>query len=249
MFTSLSLGPLMGGVIKDAWSMQGTFICMAVLSALGLLLSFIFLPPVSDEHIKRKNRASVPWKLILKGNKSLFAIFSFRFAYTSCIGVIWSFLPIFADKQFALSGASTGLLVMLGVFVSGLLQLPMGYVADRFNKRIMVGTGGMICSIAMFMLAHSHSYSDLLFSVCCFGLGGGISMPAVMAIAVLMGNEKKAMASVMSIITMAHSMGMMAGSITAGIAMDYFNLRVAFPCGMVIMGTGTFLFLIFIRDL
>ncbi len=249
MFSSLSLGPLMGGIIKDVWSMQGTFICMAVLSATGLLLSFIFLPPVSDEHIKRKDRTSVPWKIILKGNKNLVAIFSFRFAYTSCIGVIWCFLPIFADKQFALSGASTGLLVMLGVFVSGLLQLPMGYVADRFNKRIMVGTGGVICSTAMFMLAHSHSYSDLLFSVCFFGLGGGISMPAVMAIAVLMGNEKKAMASVMSIITMAHSMGMMAGSITAGVAMDYFSLRFAFPCGMVIMGAGTFLFLIFVRDL
>lgn len=74
-------------------------------------------------------------------------------------------------------------------------------------------------------------------------------MPAVMAMAVLMGNEKKAMASVMSIITMAHSMGMMVGSITAGVAMDYFNLRFAFPCGMVIMGTGTFLFLIFVRNL
>ncbi len=248
MFTSLSLGPLMGGIIKDAWSMQGTFICMAVLSALGLLLSFIFLPRVADEHIKQKNRASVPWKIILKGNKSLLAIFSFRFAYTSCIGVIWCFLPIFADQQFSLSGSSTGLLVMLGVFVSGLLQLPMGYVADRFNKRIMVGAGGAICSIAMYMLANSRSYPDLLFSVCLFGLGGGISMPAVMTIAVLMGNKKKAMASVMSIITMAHSMGMMAGSITAGIVMDYFNLRFAFPCGMVIMISGTFLFLIFVRN-
>ncbi len=249
MFASLSLGPLMGGMIKDAWSIQGTFICMAVLSAAGLLLSTIFLPSVAQEHIKRENREAVPWKIIIKGNKSLFAIFSFRFAYTSCIGVIWCFLPVFADRQFHLSGSFTGLLVMLGVFVSGLLQLPMGYVADRYNKRIMVCIGGLICSAGMLMLTNSHSYFDLLFAVCLFGLGGGISMPAVMAIAVLMGNEKKAMASIMSIITMAHSMGMMAGAITAGIAMDYFNLRFAFPCGMIIMITGTFLFLIFIGKL
>ncbi len=243
MFASLSLGPLLGGMIKDAWSMQGTFICMAVLSAAGLLLSMSCLPSVANEHIQQKDRKAVPWKTILKGNKSLFAIFSFRFAYTSCIGVIWCFLPVFADKQFHLSGSLTGLLVMLGVFVSGILQLPMGYIADRYNKRIMVGIGGCICSIAMLQLANSSSYYDLLFAVCLFGLGGGISMPAVMATAVLMGNEKKAMASIMSIITMAHSMGMMAGAITAGIAMDYFSLRFAFPCGMFIMISGTLLFL------
>ncbi|MEA2060094.1 MAG: MFS transporter [Thermodesulfobacteriota bacterium] len=44
MFASLSIGPLMGGVIKDAFSMTSTFVCMGVLSLSGLLLSFFFPP-------------------------------------------------------------------------------------------------------------------------------------------------------------------------------------------------------------
>ncbi|MCD4678380.1 MAG: MFS transporter, partial [Desulfobacula sp.] len=38
MFLSLSLGPLMGGGIKDIWSLDAAFVCMGLLSGIGLLL-------------------------------------------------------------------------------------------------------------------------------------------------------------------------------------------------------------------
>ncbi|MEA1966830.1 MAG: MFS transporter [Thermodesulfobacteriota bacterium] len=242
MFGSLSLGPLLGGVIKDALSMDWTFVCMGVLSVAGLLLAVFFLPPVSKEVLKTKERLSFSFSSIIK-DRDLFAIFAFRFGYTSCIGVIWCFLPLFADIEFSLSGTSTGFLVMLGVFVSGILHLPMGYFADRFNKSIMVGVGGSVCILGMFMLTTSDSYGDLIAAVSVFGLGGGISMPAIMAMAVIKGNETGAMALVMSIVTVAHSFGMMTGAMVAGLAMDYFELHFAFPCGMVIMALSTLLFM------
>jgi predicted MFS family arabinose efflux permease len=67
-------------------------------------------------------------------------------------------------------------------------------------------------------------------------------MPAIMAYAVIKGDAKKAMGSVISILTVAHSMGMLTGSIVAGLAMDYLNLRLSFPCGTIIMILGTFIF-------
>ena len=68
-------------------------------------------------------------------------------------------------------------------------------------------------------------------------------MPAIMAYAVIIGDEKKAMGSVMSIMTVAHSLGMLTGSMAAGLAMDFLSLRLSFPCGTLIMLIGTFIFL------
>jgi len=238
MFLSLSLGPLMGGGIKDIWSLDAAFICMGLLSGIGLFLCFFFLPPVSREKIKNKHHKTMSWSNFLK-DKDIIAIFIFRYAYTACIGVIWCFLPVFADTEFGLSSSLIGVLVMLGVFVSGLLQLPMGYAADRTNKMILILSGGIISTIGMVLPFWASSFYDLVIAVSIFGVGGGISMPAIMAYAVIKGDEKKAMGSVISVITVAHSLGMLTGSLVAGFAMDYLSLRLSFPCGTLIMLTGT----------
>jgi len=241
MFLSLSLGPLMGGGIKDVWSLDAAFICMGGLSGIGLLLCIFFLPATSKEKVKNVKIEMVPWSGLLK-DKGIVSIFIFRYAYTACIGVIWCFLPVFADTEFGLSGSLIGVLVMLGVFVSGLLQLPMGYAADRVNKKMMVISGGILSSIGMMMPFFASSFSDLVIAVLIFGIGGGISMPAIMACAVIKGDEKKAMGSVISIITVAHSLGMLTGSMVAGLAMDFLSLRLSFPCGTFIMAMGTIAF-------
>ena len=51
------------------------------------------------------------------------------------------------------------------------------------------------------------------------------------------------MGSVMGLLTMAHSMGMLTGAILAGLAMDFLQLRHAFMAGAVIMMTGCGVFL------
>lgn len=245
MFFSLSLGPLMGGGVKDIWSLDAAFICMGILSGIGLLLCIFFLPAVSREKLKTSKDELTAWADLVK-DKGIISLFIFRYAYTSCIGIIWCFLPLFADTQFNLSSSLTGVLVMLGVFVSGLLHLPMGYAADRVSKKMMIFCGGLLSTFGMLIPLWAASFYDLVIAVSIFGIGGGISMPAVMACAVIKGDEKKAMGSVMSIITVAHSMGMLTGSMAAGFAMDFFSLRLAFPCGTFIMLAGTLVFMAFV---
>ena len=52
------------------------------------------------------------------------------------------------------------------------------------------------------------------------------------------------MGSVISIITVAHSLGMLTGSMAAGLVMDFLSLRLSFPFGMIIMAIGTLIFFI-----
>ncbi|MCG8686433.1 MAG: MFS transporter [Desulfobacterales bacterium] len=241
MFLSLSLGPFMGGTILDLWSMKGAFYCMGGLSLAGLALCLVFLPPLSVEQVRFRERDPVPLSMVVK-DWELAGLVVFRYAYTACIGIIWCFLPLFASTEFGLSGSKIGLLVMVGVFVAGVLQLPMGYVADRVNKKLMIIMGGMLSAVGIIYPFWALSFNDLLLGVFIFGIGGGIAMPAVSALAVVKGDEKKAMGSVMSILTVAHSLGMFTGSILAGLSMDFFSLSYAFPCGFIIMVAGTLIF-------
>ena len=241
MFLSLSIGPLMGGFVQDLWSMNGAFYCMAGLSLIGLMLCVIFLPPLSREKIHASDREPVPYTMVIR-DWELAGLVVFRYAYTSGIGIIWCFMPLYADQIFGFSGTRIGILVMLGVFVSGVLQLPMGWVADRFSKKAMIVTGGLFSAIGIFIPYWATSFADLLIGVTIFGIGGGISMPAVTALAVIKGDEKQAMGSVMAILTVAHSFGMFTGSVMAGLAMDFFALSWAFPCGFLILLTGSLTF-------
>jgi MFS family permease len=249
MFLSMSLGPLMGGVIQDLWSMDAAFVSMGLLSFIGVLLCVWLLPPLSEERLRSGHQAlQIPWALVVR-DKELLGLFSFRYAYTACIGAIWSFLPLFGAQMFGQSGARIGLLVTLGVFISGILQLPMGYLADRISRQAMVVFGGIIATAGMVWIYFAASFFDLLAAVSLFGVGGGIAMPAITALAVVNGEQKKAMGSVMAILTVAHSLGMLTGSMAAGLAMDFFSLRLAFPVSGLVMalGTGVFAFLHFSR--
>ena len=242
MFFGLSIGPLIGGFVKDYYSLDTAFVCMGFLSLTAFLTCLFFLPPVVTEKNYGSGKAPKEWKHII-GDRKMAGLFLFRFAYTASIGIIWAFLPVLANLEFSLSGFSTGILVTLGVLISGILHTPMGIAADKFNKRMLVAVGGLVIVFSMVFFGKAESFNDLLFSSILFGIGGGISMPALMALAVYKGKETDAMGSVMALITTAHSLGMLIGSLAAGLIMDMSRLREAFYSGAVIMVLGMIVFL------
>lgn len=244
LFGSLSLGPLLGGMIKDRFSIQASFVCMGILAVVGFLLCLVFLPPRKDERLKSPKEGPLPYLELLR-DKETVGLCTYRLCYSTCIGIIWSFLPIMADEEFGLSSSAIGILVMLGVFISGILQTPMGYLADRFNKVIFAVLGGLITTTAILSLALAQGFWGLFGSNVIFGMGGGIGIPAVMAMSVIKGRDTRSMGSLMALLTMGHSLGMLLGSVLAGVIMDVFYLKMAFTSGAAIMAAGTCLFAIF----
>jgi DHA1 family multidrug resistance protein-like MFS transporter len=246
MFLGLSLGPVLGGLIKDRFSLDGAFGAMGLLSLVGFVLSMVFLPPPSREHAMQRPRAAAPWRRLI-GDRGIAGLFFFRWSYAACIGIMWGFLPVLADQDFGMSSAAIGILVMLGVLISGLMHLPMGMAADRVSKRLLMIVGGILIGTGMFLFYAAASPMALVWASALVGLGGGISMPALMAVAVVKGSRADAMGSVMSLITMAHSLGMLCGSLIAGVLMDLITLRFAFPLGTILMAAAT-VFLLLVPD-
>jgi len=106
----------------------------------------------------------------------------------------------------------------------------------------MVMIGGALAGSAVLSFQWAGSYAELLGASVVFGLGGGIAMPAMMALAVLKGHQTESMGSVMAVLTVAHSLGMLIGAIFAGMMMDWYELRDAFSFGFWFMlaGLGVF---------
>jgi len=238
VFAGLSLGPLMGGILSDHLGLAATFATMGVLSLVGFFLSWMALPSTKEERIPARSAPPAALRQIIT-DPLVLRLAGFRMAYTTAIGIIWGFLPVLGSVQLGFSSTTVGILVMEGVLVSGLLHMPMGYLADRIHRRKMMIIGGLLVVLAMAALIWATTFWHFFWANLIFGVGGGISMPALMALTVVKGDQDNAMGSVMALMVMAHSFGMMLGAMTAGIMMDFISLRQAFFLGMLFMAIMT----------
>lgn len=237
LYGGLSVGPVIGGMVKDSFGIQISFLSMGLFNFVGFLLCLILLPPRKQENPRLKTKPPLNYRTLLK-DRYIGGLFVFRFAYTTCIGIVWGFLPLLADSEFNLSSSLIGTLLMLGVLTTGLLQTPMGFLADRFNKRILVAIGGLVAGGALFSFVRVHSIGGLFFANILFGIGGGIAIPSVMAMTVILGRRTHSMGSIMGLLTAGHSLGMLLGPIMAGIMMDAFQLSTGFVVGTAVMALG-----------
>ena len=240
LFGGLSAGPVLGGFIKDWLSIQVSFAGMGIFTFLGFLLCLIMLP--SERKAKAVSHESTVKK---EGYKDLirvpaiFSILLFRISFTTCIGLLWAFLPLLACTRIGLSSSAIGLVVMVNVLIGGLLQAPMGYVADRFDKKSLTLFGGILTIFTMLALDHATTFWQLMVINSVLGLAGGISLPAIMAIGVIEGRRSQAMGSVMGLLTLGHSIGMLLGPLLGGLLLDFFNFGTIFLSGAVVMAVGT----------
>ena len=248
LFVGLSLGPVAGGVINDHYSLQAAFVSMGALALVGAALSYWLLPTTRDEAALRRGRPPLAWRAII-GDRVVIGLFIFRLVYTASIGVIWGFVPVLADAAFGVSSSQIGVLVMIGVLVSGMVQTPMGYLADRISRKAMVLTGGALAGVAVLSFQWAQSYAQLMIASVTFGLGGGIAMPALMAVAVLKGQQTDSMGTVMAVLTVGHSLGMLIGALVAGMMMDWWHLRIAFGAGFWFMMAGMISFYLCLRGI
>ncbi|MFH1242630.1 MAG: MFS transporter [Pseudomonadota bacterium] len=245
LYGGLSVGPVLGGVLKDLFSIRASFLCMGALALLGFFLCLLFLPRENRSYRERSRapKAPVSYMELIKA-PSIFSLFAFRTCFTTCIGIIWAFLPLLASTKLGLSSSAIGLVITTNVFVAGLFQVPMGYMADRFSKPALTVAGGIVGLISILYLARASSLGEMILANGILGLAGGISLPAIMALGVVEGRRTSAMGSLMGLLALGHSLGMLAGPLLGGAVIDLATFGTVFILGAIIMGAGTFLFMV-----
>ncbi len=242
LYGGLSVGPIIGGIMKDLFSIQASFLTMGLVCLSGFLLCLVFLPQRREEPFFAKNKTPVRYRRLLS-NRYIFGLFLFRLTYTMCVGTIWAFAPLLAEIEFKMSSLEIGFVITLSVFVSAALMAPMGFVADRLNKRPFILIGGLITVCAMIFFYRGQQPWVFFAGSTLTGIGGGIALPSIMAMSVVVGRKMDSMGTVMAIVTMGHSLAMVIGPILGGFIMDILHVRLAFVGGAAIMLLGTVLVL------
>ncbi len=238
LYGGLSLGPVVGGFVKDHSDIRYSFLSMGVLASVGFFLCFFFLPPRKNEPKADRNPEKTSYLKLLR-DPTLFSLFFFRICFTSCIGIIWTFLPLIATLKLGLSSTAIGLLLSIHVIVSCFFQTPMGYLADRFSKKSMIITGGAIGIISLLALTKAKGFLEIAFINALLGIASAFSIPSLMAISVIEGRKKNAMGSIMALMAQAHSIGMLFGPVMTGIFIEVFSLEYTFFVATFILAFAT----------
>jgi MFS family permease len=243
LYGGLSFGPVLGGVVKDLLNIQFSFLIMGAFTFLGFILCLGLLPSEKD---REGGQTSVPKKPIrylqLFKEPAIFSLFTFRLCFTTGIGFIWGFLPLLASTRLHLNSSTIGLVVMINVLTSAVFQTPMGYLADRFSKKLLIALGGVLGALSLFLVQVATSFGELFLASGLYGLAGGIAFPALMALGVIEGRRVEAMGSIMGLLAMSHSLGMLIGPLFAGVIIDLWSFSMVFIIGALFLLTGSFVF-------
>jgi len=222
-------GPVLGGVVRDLYNMQASFILLGILSLLSLILLWLFLPEVRHEK-NTDTTAHLPFREIFSCYP-LVGMSVFRLSYAAANAAIWVFVPLLASQLLALSTSQIGLLISLNVLVSTVMQAPCGRLADRVtNKVTLIVIGGLVSAVSLALFPLATTYWHLVVLNLLVGAAFGLAYPAHMAVA--MENAKGfGMGTVMSLLLTVHSFAMTVGPMLFGLVIDLYSLNGVFYSG------------------
>lgn len=242
LFSGMGLGPLLGGIVSDAYSIRTTFLIMAVLNVLAVIATLIFLK-------------EMPRKVASRGHSGFLASLRSRtmrgacgYCMTTGVGVatLMAFLPLFADVRIGLSATLIGILLAARTPVS-LLQSYTGRLADRLNRRAMVLWGGGIAAVSVFFIPSTTLFWTLTIAYLSVAVGQSIGMPAANAYVVQEGRTF-GMGASMTTFMLAMNVGNGFGPVLLGSIADWFGLESAFHAAAWCMAAGLVAFGLMVKS-
>jgi len=242
LFSSMSIGPLFGGVLTDLFSINTTFLVMAALCLIGLIATIIFLPEVSQRAVSEKQGAAFTG---LRKSNILKAAFSFRMALGFSTACIMTFLPLFASQNLGMSVSLIGLLIASRAPLA-LLQSYTGTLADKYSRRGLVIAGSAAAVIFVALMPTASSFWPLLVMYALMAIGTAFAMPAATAYVVEEGRVF-GMGASLALFMMAMQIGNGVGPVMFGGIVDLLGIESAFYSGAAILMIGIAAFIWFTR--
>jgi MFS family permease len=183
IYTSMSLGPAIGGFIAQ----QRGFLQVFLISGMIIFLSFwvvvLFLPPthlvIADRPKKRK--PSIIVRELLK-NRPLLSCWLVTFGGCFALGMFVTFLPLHAQNQ-SLTVWQIGLVFAVQGLANALSRIPFGHLSDKVANRstlVVIGFIGFAASMAGFAISKS-TIHFVTFAIA-FGVSMGLAFTSVGAL-------------------------------------------------------------------
>ncbi|TNF49872.1 MFS transporter [bacterium] len=238
-FAGLGFGPLIGGFLRDRYSMEAAFYGMGALSLMALISTAATLPPDGSASRQRREKQHGGMGKILSLTPRLWALLFFRFTRALGIGFVWVLMPLYAIIDLHVTSFQVGILLSVNTFVTTFLQSPLGHLSDRIGHLRSITLGSIAAALAVSAISWAPGYRELILISLVLGLAGALIVPSGSALAVELGRSG-GMGRVMGLYSTSLSLGTMAGPVLGGIIADLWDIRPVFPLGGVlgIVGWG-----------
>ncbi len=241
LFAGMGAGPLAGGIIADAFSISAAFLVLALLNFLGLIIMLLFIEEKPRKTAAREHASvTAPLKnLVFQG------VLSYRTAIGVSTATLMAFVPLFAGLKIGLSAGLIGTLLAARIPIS-FTQSYTGRLADRWDRRLMVISSGILCVIAISLLPSSRGFWGLLIAYLAVTAGQAIGIPAANTYVVQEGRTYGMGVSV-TLFMMAMYVGNSIGPVALGGIADRLGLGSAFYAAAICMAAGTTVFASLLR--
>ncbi len=240
MFFGVALGPLLGGQLSAIWSYHAAFGAMGGLSFVALLLVWRTVPSDHGRRAtgEREEPELVPLPRILKRSavKGIVAYFATRGFWRQGFS---AFYPLFAVSVIGWSEAEVGTVLSAYFFAGGLLQIPFGYLADRFKRLPQILVGSIGAPLLLVLIPFVRTTWEIVLVMFAMGTLSALSRASVLAIRTELGRTH-GMATLAGLHGSSFALGQMIGPMAFGAVSDAFGVGAVFPFGSVLglVGSG-----------
>jgi len=153
LYTSMSLGPAIGGFIAEERGFLQVFFISGIIIFLTFWVVVFFLPPTHLIIAERpkKGKTSVIMKGLLK-NRPLLSCWLVTLGGCFALGMFITFLPLHAQNQ-NLTIWQIGLVFAVQGICNALSRIPFGHMSDKVKNRstlVVIGLIGFAASMAGF---------------------------------------------------------------------------------------------------
>ncbi len=217
LYTSMSLGPGIGGFIAQQEGFLQVFLISGIIIFFTFWVVVFFLPPthiIIGERPQKKEKVWITLRGLLK-NRPLLSCWLVTLGGCFALGMFITFLPLHAQNQ-NLTLWQIGLVFAVQGIANAVSRIPFGHLSDKAKNRsilVVIGLIGFAASMAGFGIS-KRPVHFVLFAVA-FGTSMGLaftSIGALIAEVVPIGSRGLAMGGYNTCIYF----GMMASSASMG---------------------------------
>ncbi|MDZ7688711.1 MAG: MFS transporter [Halobacteriales archaeon] len=179
-------GLVLGGAITDVFDAQTAFLVAGVLAIVAAFVAYLVIPEVESAADSRTTLRDIP--RIIRDEPRVLPVglgnFIIRFMFA---GVLLTTVVIYADaysiQVSGLEAAGVGGLVMgIGVIISGATTVVSGRISDGLDNRIVVTMPALaVLAVGFGVLAFYPTFLGILASTVMVGFGVGGTGPALLA--------------------------------------------------------------------
>lgn len=230
IYIAMTLGPALGGYLAIVVGLRQVFFVSGGLLSAVTVLALLILPKGPPRHTKHL-ALTLTDSLSLLRIRSLLACLLATVASCIGFGVFLTFLPLYASLH-GFDSAQVGLLFAAQAVTNVVGRVPIGRLADRFDRRWLV-TVGLIClALALMSLGQVVQFSHLIVCAVIMGVGMALTFTAIGAlIAELAPALQRGLA--MGMYNSCIYLGMMIGSTIMGLSLK----QIGYPLGFAAAGT------------